>query len=81
MLIGFYVPVQADSLRQSPASDAEVHLAFAASTPELKLRSERIGLTEVYANCPSDLPCNCRSGSYGYCTTEKECKEVGGTCS
>jgi len=30
--------------------------------------------------CSGENPCNCRAGSSGYCTTVKECAEIGGEC-
>ena len=30
--------------------------------------------------CSGANPCNCRAGGYGYCTTAKECAEIGGQC-
>jgi hypothetical protein len=41
----------------------------------------RIKPAPVAAACSGDNPCNCRAGSSGYCTTAKECAEVGGSCS
>ncbi|URR11155.1 hypothetical protein LT980_14500 [Citrobacter portucalensis] len=56
---------------------AENSLLVKAMTPEqLKILKQ----PKELLMCSGSTPCNCRAGSYGYCTTAKECAEVGGTC-
>ncbi|ENG4133537.1 hypothetical protein ABT208_000517 [Escherichia coli] len=57
---------------------AENSILIKALTPE-QLKS--LQQPPELMMCGGSTPCNCRAGSYGYCTTAKECAEVGGTCS
>lgn len=57
---------------------AENSILLKALTPEQK---RLLTLGPELKQCTGTNNCNCRAGSYGYCTTKDECDNVGGTCS